>query len=179
VAVMFGPVVQIAYVVSDPRAAAQRWHERHGAGPFFLSEHIPVTDVIHRGAPSAFDHTSAYGWMPNAFGGVMIELFVQHDRAPSAVTERFAADEGGLHHLACFADSLDASLAAAETAGLAVAMTAKAGSMRFAFVDDVADSGHYWELYEPTPHLRGFYEMVRDASTGWDGTEPVRVRVRD
>ena len=88
---MFGPVVQIAYVVPDPEAAAREWHERHGAGPFFLRHHIPVTDVMHRGHPSSFDHTSAYGWL----GGVMIELFTQHDRSPSAVTERFAEGESG------------------------------------------------------------------------------------
>lgn len=171
---MFGPVVQAAYVVDDPRAAAVRWVERHRAGPFFVRDHIPVTDVVHRGTPSVFDHTSAYGWMPGPGGGFMIELFVQHDRAPSAVTERFAPGETGLHHLACLAPSLPASIARAEAAGLTVAQTAKAGATTFVFVDDVALSGHYWELYEPSPGLLGFYAMVRDASTGWDGAEPVR-----
>lgn len=171
---MFGPVVQVAYVVDDPRAAAHRWFERHGAGPFFVRDHIPVSDVVHRGAPSVFDHTSAYGWMPGPSGGLMVELFVQHDRAPSAVTERFSPGETGLHHLACLAPSLERSLARAAAAGLTVAQTARAGTTTFVFVDDVALSGHYWELYEPSPGLLGFYDMVRDASIGWDGTLPVR-----
>ena len=59
---VFGPTVQIAYVVTDPERAAHDWQRRHGAGPFFFREHIPVTDVMHRGVPSTFDHSSAYGW---------------------------------------------------------------------------------------------------------------------
>lgn len=171
---MFGPVVQVAYVVDDPRAAALRWHERHGAGPFFVRDHIPVTDVVHRGAPSSFDHTSAYGWMNGPGGGFMIELFVQHDRAPSAVTERFAPGQTGLHHLACFCPSVAEAIVRAEAAGLSLAQDARAGTTRFVFVDDVAERGHYWELYEPTPGLTGFYDMVRDAAHHWDGNDPVR-----
>lgn len=169
---MFGPVVQIAYVVSDPEAAARQWHARHGAGPFFLRHHIPVTDVIHRGRPSSFDHTSAYGWL----GGVMIELFTQHDRSPSAVTERFAEGEGGLHHLACIVDDFDAALAAAADQDLTVATTLVAGTLPFAFVDDVAASGHYWEIYPGVPRLLEFYEMVRTAhETFADGDDVIRV----
>lgn len=169
---MFGPVVQIAYVVPDPEAAARQWHERHGAGPFFLRHHVPVSDVMHRGQPSSFDHTSAYGWL----GGVMIELFTQHDRSPSAVTERFADGQGGLHHLACIVDDHDAALAEAERRGLTVATTLVAGTLPFAFVDDVAASGHYWELYPGVPRLRDFYAMVRTAHEQFaDGDAVVRV----
>jgi hypothetical protein len=54
-------------------------------------------------------------------------------------------------------------------------MTALAGGTRFAFVDAVADTGHFWELYEPTDGLRGFYAMVRNAHQGWDHRDPVRM----
>ncbi len=168
---VFGPVVQIAYVVADPAAAAHHWSRTHGAGPFFLREHIPVTDVVHRGGPSSFDHTSAYGWV----GEVMVELLVQHDDAATAVRERFPAGGSGLHHVACFVPDLDAALERAPELGMSVATTAVASATRFAFVDDVAASGHYWELYEPSDRLVGFYEMVRDAHRRWDGAEPVRV----
>ena len=166
--------MQVAYVVDDPRTAAARWAEHHGAGPFFVRDQIPVTDVIHRGAPSTFDHSSAYGRMHGPGGGYMIELFVQHDRAPSAVTERFADGETGLHHLACFCPSVDEAIERAAAMGMPLAQDARSGSTRFVFVDDVAERGHYWELYERTPSLVGFYDMVRDANRGWDGTDPVR-----
>lgn len=153
---VFGPPVQIAYVVDDPRAEAARWEQTYGAGPFVVREHIPVDHVVHRGRPSSFDHTSAYGW----WGTVMIELFCQHDDAPSAVTERFGAGHTGLHHVACFVDDLATALARAADAGLTTAMTARAGATEFAFVDDVERRGHYWELYEGSPALRSFYAQV-------------------
>lgn len=168
--VLFEPVVQIAYYVTDPEVAARTWAAERGAGPFFLRRHIPVTDVTHRGAPSHFDHTSAYGW----WGNIMVELFTQHDDAPSAARERFAMGETGLHHMACFVDDIHAGLARCEAAGLVVAQTAHAGATLFAFVDDVARNGHYWELYEGNERLRGFYGFVREASLDWDGQEPVR-----
>ena len=59
---LFDPVVQVAYYVSDPEEAARVWAAERHAGPFFVRRHIPVTDVVYRGTPSRFDHTSAYGW---------------------------------------------------------------------------------------------------------------------
>jgi Glyoxalase/Bleomycin resistance protein/Dioxygenase superfamily len=168
---LFGPAVQIAYVVDDPVAAAHRWVRDFGAGPFYVNQHIPVSNVIHRGKPSAFDHTSAYGW----WGSMMIELFCQHNPDPTAVTERFAPGTGGLHHLACIVPSLDEALANAAAAGKEVAQSAQAGSTTFVFVDDVAECGHYWELYEKSPGLLGFYAMIRTAHENWDGTDPVRI----
>jgi catechol 2,3-dioxygenase-like lactoylglutathione lyase family enzyme len=167
---LFDPVVQVAYYVPDPAAAATAWASERGAGPFFLRPHIEVHDVTYRGTASHFDHTSAYGW----WGDVMVELFTQHDDAPSAARERFAAHESGLHHLACFVDDIHAALDRCTAAGLVVAQTAYAGQTLFAFVDDVTRHGHYWELYEGNDRLRGFYSFVRSASEGWDGSDPVR-----
>lgn len=165
---LFGPVVQLAYYVDDPIEAAERWAQDRGAGPFFVREHIAVGDVVYRGRPSSFDHTSAYG----QWGAVMVELFTQHDDAPSAVRERFARGETGLHHMARFVDDF---AAAAEASGDRLAMTARSGSTAFAFVDARDETGHYWELYEGTERLRGFYRMVADAAVGWDGRDAVRL----
>ena len=167
---IFGPAVQIAYVVDDPEAAARAWAHDFGAGPFFLNRHIPVTDVFHRGRPSAFDHTSAYGW----WGSIMVELFCQHNDDPTAVSERFTKGTAGLHHMACIVPSLDGALERAASMGLEVAQSAKAGATTFVFIDDVARHGHYWELYESSPGLLGFYDMVRAAHEDWDGADPVR-----
>jgi hypothetical protein len=168
----FGPVAQIAYHVVDPVASAHEWALRHGAGPFFVRRHIPVTDVVHRGSPSSFDHTSAYGW----WGEVMVELFCQHDDAPSAVRERFAAGETGLHHLACIVDDLEEVVQAGVAAGFAEAQRARAGRTVFVFLDAVGTHGHYWELYQASDGLVGFYELVRSTHMGWDGvTDPVRI----
>ena len=168
---IIGHPVQIAYVTPDPVTAAGQWASRYGAGPFFVMRHVHVSNVVHRSSPSTFDHTSAYGW----WGDTMIELLCQHDDTPSVVRERFAAHESGLHHVASFVVDLDIALERCGDAGLRTAMTALAGGTRFAFVDAVADTGHFWELYEPTDGLRGFYAMVRNAHQDWDQRDPVRM----
>lgn len=163
-----GRPIQVAYVVDDAAEAAERFSRLHGAGPFLVRPHIPVTDVVHRGVPGSFDHTSAYG----QWGPVMVELVQQHDDRPSAVRDMYAPGEGGLHHVAMFCASLDDELA---RWGDRVAMTALASTTRFAFVDHRDTLGHFVELYEPTEHLRRFYSRIAELAQGWDGADPVRL----
>ena len=161
------PFVQLAYYVPNARTAAMFWAEHFGAGPFYLFEHITLTDVVVRGEPGGLDHTSAYGWR----GEMMIELVQQNCRAASVFSDR----PWGLHHAACFAADLDAELARFERIGMATAMTAATTTgVRFAFVDANALLGHYLELYADNPGLRDFYTMVRNAAIGWDGRDAVR-----
>ena len=165
-----GAPVQIAYAVPDAGEAALRWVAEFGAGPFFLRPHIPVSDVIYRGRPARFDHSSAYG----QWGDIMVELVQDHNTAPSVVRERYASDESGLHHLAFIVDDLDATTTQLGGLGFDVAMTARSSTTRFHFVDAVGVLGHMIELYQRSDHLRRFYATVRDAAFDWDGSDPVR-----
>jgi Glyoxalase/Bleomycin resistance protein/Dioxygenase superfamily len=159
---IFGPPRQLAYLVDDLASAVARWVSHHGAGPFFVREHIPTTDVVIRGSAASFDHSSAYG----QWGDLMVELVVIH----GAERERLLP-AGGLHHIAVFVDDLAAALVDRDD----VALIATAGATRFAFIDAVSTTGHYWELYEPSERLLGFYDMVRSASRGWSGDEAFRL----
>ncbi len=166
-----GPPVQIAYAVPDVFAAARHWAAAFGAGPFLVRSHIPVAEVMYRGAPGVFDHSSAYG----QWGSIMVELVQDHGSEPSAVREMYSADESGLHHLAFFVDDLDAATAGLAAAGMPLAMSATSGGgVRFHFIDAVATHGHMLELYEPTERLHRFYADVAAAADGWDGRHPVR-----
>jgi catechol 2,3-dioxygenase-like lactoylglutathione lyase family enzyme len=168
---MLGPPVQIAYAVPDVESAARSWAARSGAGPFFVRRHIALEDVVVRGRPGSFDHSSAYG----QWGSVMVELVEDHGDGPSPVRDMFPRDGSGLHHLAFFVESVDAAVADLLGQGLELAMSARtAGGLRFCFVDTRKALGHMVELYEPTAGLRAFYSMVRDAAEGWDGADPVR-----
>lgn len=166
-----GPPVQIAYAVPDAEVAAAQWAERFGAGPFFVRRHIPVTEVVHRGRPATFDHTSAYG----QWGAMMVELVQDHGAGPSAVRDLYAPDQSGLHHLAYIVDDLDDATALLAGFGHPLAMSAMAGTTRFHFVDAVDTLGHFIELYAANDGLLGFYSMVAQAAAGWDGTDPVRI----
>ena len=168
---LLGPPVQIAYAVEDAAEAAHRWASDLGAGPFFVRPHIPVTDVVHRGNPGSFDHTSAYG----QWGSLMVELVQDHGSGPSAVRDMYAPGESGLHHLAFFVDHLDLAVAKLGALGYPLAMSASGrGGVRFHFVDAVASHGHMFELYEPSEYLRTFCAMVAGAAGGWDRSDPVR-----
>jgi hypothetical protein len=101
----------------------------------------------------------------------MVELIRQHEGGPDAIV-----GHAGLHHVASFVDDFDTAtewLAAAGCERRLMACTP--GGQRFAFHDARSTLGHLVEIYEPTPRLSGFYSMVREAATGWDGSDPIRV----
>jgi hypothetical protein len=167
-----GPPVQIAYAVPDVLAAANVWADEVGAGPFFVRRHIELEDVMYRGDPATFDHSSAYG----QWGPIMVELIQDHGSAPSVIRERFGPAESGLHHLAFFVDDLNSAVNGLVAGGLQVAMIARTrGGVDFCFIDAVATHGHMLELYVGTDHLRRFYDTVAVAARGWSGVDPVRM----
>lgn len=166
-----GRPVQIAYAVRDLDAAIERWVATTGAGPFFVLEHIRLTSARYRGEPASFDHSSAYG----QWGDVMLELVRDHTEGPSPVRDVVGADGEGLHHVAFMVEDLDVEVRRLARLGWTEALWAETSpGSAFVFCDATDDLGHMVELYEPSPGLVGFYEMVADASRSWDGEHPAR-----
>ena len=162
---MIGEPVQIAYGVDDVRSAAAQWVTR-GVGPFFVLDHIELSNVRLDGAPAAFDHSSAYG----QWGSLMVELICQHDRR----TERFVHPQS-IHHIAHMVDNFADAHAELIESGCAESLYAEtATGMPFAMHDARLEFGHHIEIYEGNERLQGFYDMVRTASETWDGTDPIR-----
>ena len=165
------PVRQIAYVANDVRAAALAHHRAFGSGPYFVADHIPLRTCLHRGRPAPLDHSSAYG----QWGALMIEFVQQNNDGPSALRDLHAPGEEGFHHVALFVDDLGAARRDFAAQGFAEALYAEMNDgFAFAMFDTAARYGHMIELYEGAPVLTGFYDMVRDAARGWDGSEPLR-----
>ena len=165
-------IVQNAYVVTDVFESAARMTELVGAGPFFVIEHIALSECLYRGEPVEFDHTSAYGQC----GPIMIELVQQNNEGPSAFRDMYGPGEEGLHHVASFTDDFDAEVARYASMGYAAAnLATTASGTRFAYIDTRALLGHMVEFYQDDATIRGFYAMVAAASDGWDGTDPMRV----
>lgn len=166
-------VRQLAYKVNDLESAAKAHNARFGSGPFFVARHVALVSSQHRGVEQPFDHSSAYG----QWGGVMVELVVQHNPDPSALHDMFAwgTPSEGLHHAALFVDDLAAMIGqfGAQGAPL-VQLSVTTGGTAFAFVDTTGSLGHMLELYEPSEQLSGFYAMVAKAARGWDGRDLIR-----
>lgn len=166
-------VRQLAYKVNDLEAAAAAHYRAFGSGPFFVLRHVALASSHHRGVARPFDHTSAYG----QWGGLMVELVVQHNADDSALHDMFPHGSGaeGLHHAALFVDDLQAEIARFESEGAPLAqLSVTTGGTAFAFVDTRAKLGHMLELYEPTTRLTGFYDFVAEAAQGWDGEDLIR-----
>jgi hypothetical protein len=162
---VLGAPVQIAYAVDDVDRAAASWAAR-GVGPFFVRKHIELTEVRVHGQASSFDHSSAYG----QWGELMVELIHQHDGGDDPVV-----GTAGIHHIAHFVDDFSDAAARLTAAGHREVLYAEtATGMPFAFHDGGVERGHLIEIYERTAPLARFYEMVRAASVGWNGDDPVR-----
>lgn len=167
------PVRQLAYKVNDLEAAIAAHHRQFGSGPFFVLRHVALASSQHRGVEQPFDHSSAYG----QWGSVMVELVLQHNPEASALHDMFPWGTGteGLHHTALFVDDLAVAIGRFSADGMPMAqLSVTAGGTAFAFMDTTASMGHMLELYEPTPQLTGFYDMVAQAAQGWDGQDLIR-----
>jgi catechol 2,3-dioxygenase-like lactoylglutathione lyase family enzyme len=161
---LLGRPVQIAYAVRDVEAAAARFAESTGAGPFFVNHHVAVTSARIHGRPAAFDHSSAYG----QWGDLMVELVEEH-------TPPIVEPGSGVHHVAFLVPNTTAAVASCAERGWPEALWADTASgLSFAFCDARAELGHLVELYEPGKRLLAFYAMVAAAAEGWDGSAPVR-----
>tara|TARA_A100001037_G_scaffold85819_1_gene77913 strand:- start:4265 stop:4804 length:540 start_codon:yes stop_codon:yes gene_type:complete len=166
-------IVQVAYHVPDIRRAATDMAAKFGAGPFFVNENITLTWGEHRGEPTDFVHSSAYG----QWGEVMLELFQQENDAKSPYRDMFGPDEEGLHHTAIMVQDMDEAIAYFEANGMPLATSCglrPGTNVDFAFIDARDTLGHMIEIYPKSNGLLGFYQMVRDASVNWDGSDPVR-----
>ena len=159
-----GRPVQIAYAVTEVAAAAARFAASTGAGPFFVIEHVALSEARVEGRPGTFDHSSAYG----QWGAVMVELCEEHSH-PRLVTPP------SVHHLAYMVSDLCAAVAWCVANGWHETLFARTtGGQEFAFCDARAELGHLVEMYEPSDRLLAFYAMVAASATGWDGEHPVR-----
>lgn len=166
-----GSIMQIAYVVEDLEAAAQRWVRLTGAGPFFLLEHLAIVEPRYRGQPTELDCSIALGYS----GGVCVELIRQHNDVPSVFRERPLIPGGAFHHWAVMTETFDADLERHARAGYAIAFSgAVAVGGRFSYVDTGADLGGMIELIEVTPPVRALFAGIEAAAHNWKGDQPLR-----
>ena len=64
------PIIQIAYAVDNIKHSAEIWSKKFNIGPFYINEHIKISNTLVNNKEWEFDHSSAYGWKEN----MMIEL---------------------------------------------------------------------------------------------------------
>lgn len=164
-------IVQFAYVVEDVEAAAMRYVERLGVGPWFVRGPFQPPAGIYRGAP-----THATFEIGHAFsGGMMIELIRQHDESPSVFNEKPVLERYGFHHWAKLTRRFDEELARYEALGYerAFSDTLPSGS-RVQYLDATRDFPGMIELLEHSAAQEEAYAEFWRPSVDWDGSDPIR-----
>jgi methylmalonyl-CoA/ethylmalonyl-CoA epimerase len=163
-----GPVMQIAFVPVDFDAAIQYWTQTMGVGPFFLMENIALEDLRYRGQPSDCVFTLALAY----WGDMQIELIRQENDAPSIYK---GAEGGALHHTCVLTDDIAKARATALAAGAEILVEAKVGADgAVLYVDTGNGPGSIVEILQSASGGAGLFAMIKAASVGWDGSEPVR-----
>jgi hypothetical protein len=157
-------IIQYAWVVPNLEQAARRWHKATGIGPFLVNRDLQLLNPRHRGEPRATRFSTAVA----QHGDVQIELVEQLDNSPSAYRDTVPAGTTGFHHVAFVAEDFDAALVHYTQRGHDVAADGAFGSMRYAYVDAVAELGHMIEIIEDKPAIRAFFAAIRKSSERWD-----------
>ena len=166
-----GPIRQLGYVVDDIEAAMAHWHGVMGVGPWFYNPKVPIEDYRYDG--EAYDvHNSVA--LANS-GYVQVELIQCRNDAPSMYRDFRQAGHRGLQHVAYWTQVYDRDLARMEAEGFRQKMSGKVGENgRFVYFDREAHPGTVIELSEVMGPKGRMFDMIRTASEGWDGGDPIR-----
>lgn len=166
-----GPIRQLGFVVPDIEAAMAHWSGVMGVGPFFYNPRVPIEDYLYEGE-SHQPHNSVA--LANA-GYIQVELIQCRNDVPSCYRDFTRAGHQGLQHTAWWTEEYDRDLALMEAEGFRVKMSGKVGENgRFAYFDRETHPGTCIELSEVKGPKGRMFRMIREASEGWDGRDPVR-----
>jgi methylmalonyl-CoA/ethylmalonyl-CoA epimerase len=163
-----GPMMQIAFVPADFDAAIAHWTEVMGVGPFFLIENIALEGMRYLGQPSDCVFTIALAY----WGDMQVELIRQENDAPSIYS---GCESGALHHTCVLTDDINQARRIALAASASILVEAKVGDDgAVLYVDTGGGPGSIVEILQPASGSDALFAMIKDASVGWDGSDPVR-----
>jgi len=163
-----GPVRQIGYVVEDFDAALASWLAA-GVGRWYVLRGLRMS-AHYRGEPITVTLTIG---LTNS-GDLQVEVIRQEDATPSIYTGFLAGGRQGFHQLAWWATDFDSAVRDAQAAGWPVVWAGAEGGVRFAYVEPPAGLASVFEISELTDGVSAFNELIRNASHGWDGSDPIR-----
>lgn len=172
---VLGEVMQLAFVPQDFDAAVKHWTQTMGVGPFFMIEGIHLDGMKYRGEPTAavFDLALAY------WGDIQIELIRPRDDHPSIYRGEYAAVGNGLHHVCILVDDIDEAYRVCAAEGAEVVIEGTFGTSRVIYVDPApgragGGPGTLVEILQQDKSGPDLFGMIKAASVGWDGSEPLR-----
>jgi hypothetical protein len=167
----FGEIRQAGYVVPDIEAAMDHWSRVLGVGPWFYREKVPIENYTYRGQRYEVHNSVA---LANS-GPLQMELIQTRNDAPSMYRDFQKAGNAGLQHVAYWTETFDDDMKRLTAQGFKVVMSGEVGERgRFVYFDTEYHPGTVIELSEVAGPKGKLFRMIREASLGWDGSNPVR-----
>ncbi|EAU45844.1 VOC family protein [Salipiger bermudensis] len=168
---LLGPIRQLGYVVDDIEAGMKYWSETMGVGPWFYNPQVPIEDYLYDGQ-SYQPHNSVA--LANS-GAMQVELIQTRNDVPSMYRDYMQKGLRGLQHVAFWTTDYETDLQRMLERGFTVKMSGCVGQNgRFAYFAEEHHPGTCIELSEVLGPKGTMFDMIRTASEGWDGSDPVR-----
>ena len=84
--------------------------------------------------------------------------------------EMYGPEEEGFHHAALIVDNFDKAVVHFDSCGMSLLTrcTTAQGHIEFGFIDARKTLGHMIEIYERSPTLLEFYQLVKNRAEEWD-----------
>jgi hypothetical protein len=132
---------------------------------------VPIKNYSYRGE-SYEPHNSVA--LANS-GFVQVELIQTRNDVPSMYRDFLKAGNTGLQHVAYWTTQYDADLERLLKQGFKPVMQGEVGENgRFIYFDTEYHPGTVIELSEVAGPKGKMFDLIRQASEGWDGSDPVR-----
>jgi hypothetical protein len=168
----FRGVMQIAYIVPDLKAAINQYVTGMKVGPWYVSEHFAGEDKLYRGAPTTVDMTIGMCYSNQ----MCIELIQQLNDAPSVYTEVRDRSGFGFHHWGVGTYEFEREAAHYRASGYELAFYTMLRGAPLAYFDTTTNLPGMVELIEMNKMREDMFTMMYEASSGWDGADPIRAR---
>jgi len=163
---LYGPIMQMGFVVDDFDGPIKHWTEKLNVGPFFILEHLDLKDFHYKGNKSNIDFSVAISFS----GDMQIELIKQHCDTPSIYNEYSEIKRGDLHHICRLTPDINNDIKILENQGYKNIQDGETedGGIKFAYLDAQENYGSILELAELAEENLVLTEAMKNASKNWD-----------
>ena len=163
--------IQLCWVVPDLEAAIHHWVKTAGAGPFFVFDDVHFENSFYRGQPMDIaPHRASIGY----FGDMQIELVAPVGDHPGIWRELVAAGKTGFHHTGLYSENYQADVDAYLDSGAEMAFEGLMMGAKTCYLDTTRELGFMTEIVTANPVAEQVFGTIRQASLGWDGSDPIR-----
>lgn len=154
----------------DLEAAARRWSETCGIGPFFVANYTSdrFADVQYRGQSGVLAMRTAICYA----GHIQVELIEPAMDSHCCYRDTVPVGSEGFHHVCYWSTDLERDIAHYLQQGCSLANQARVkGGPQFAYVDATRQIGCMVELLEYSEPLAAVFERWRSRCASWQGGE--------